>query len=178
MSEENERWRPIIGFEGAYEVSNQGRVRSVARWVVCRNGKRLCDGALVRLRQYRSNKYWTAQLSKGGVSKDFFVHRLVATAFIPKTGEIVRHLDGNGLNNVEENLAWGSYKDNEADKLRHGRRLMGEAHGMSKITEASVRTIRDMHSNGFTQLRIAKELGIKRGTVGTVVRRECWGHVA
>ena len=96
---------------------------------------------------------------------------------LPGIGEVVRHIDGDKGNSLPENLAWGSYKENEADKLRHGRRPMGEAHHNSKMKDGDVRKIRELHSRSFSQLKIAKALGLNRGVVGVVVRGEGWTHV-
>lgn len=173
MSEE--RWRPVMEWEGLYEVSNRGAVRSVARWVLCRDGRRLAEGKV--LRPAMTSGYWRVALSDGERRELQLVHRLVATAFIPGCGDVVRHLDGNGMNNDEANLAWGSYADNETDKLRHGRRPMGESHPNSKMTDGHVREIRSLHGRGFSQLKIASALGLNRGVVGVVVRGEGWTHV-
>jgi hypothetical protein len=172
-----ERWRPIAGLEGLYEVSNHGRVRSVARWVAARKGRRLIEGRVLRPRVGTAG-YQRVTLCNGPFQHFAHVHRIVAETFVPgKTHQIVRHLDGNPLNNHASNLAWGTYADNEADKARHGRRPIGESHPGAKMTDEHVRSIRDMHSRGFSQLAIAKELSLNRGVVGNVVRGEGWAHV-
>lgn len=170
-----ERWRPVINFEGLYEVSNFGRVRSVSRWVTFGKGRRLVEGAILRF-SIKGN-YRNVCLCNQGIEKTKTVHRLVAEAFVPGEGEVVRHLDGNPLNNHAENLAWGSYADNEADKRAHGRTPLGEKHGNSKLTRKNVLAIREMHSRGITQLSIAAALGLGRGAVGCVIRGETWGHI-
>ena len=171
-----ERWRPVRDWEGLYEVSDLGNVRSVARWVSCREGKRLSEGRILQPGK-SLGKYWKVELSDGSRHASVHIHRLVAIAFVMGVGAHVRHLDGNGFNNCVDNLAWGSPAENEADKLRHGRRPIGEKHHNSRITEQHVRTIRSLHERGFTQLAIAAHLGLNRGVVGTVVRREGWTHV-
>lgn len=169
------RWRPVLGYEGLYEVSDSAEVRSVARWVQAREGKRLIEGRI--LKQQIRNTYFSVCLCNAQKEETLGVHRIVALAFIPGTGDVVRHLDGNPLNNAVENLAWGSFNDNEADKLRHGRRPMGEAHHNSKMKDGDVRKIRELHARGFSQLKIAAALNLNRGVVGVVVRGEGWNHV-
>lgn len=176
MTKAKELWRPVVGYEGRYEVSNKGEVRSVARWVACRGGRRISEGVILSKR-VSVGHYWSVSLYRGSVMEKCLVHRLVAAAFIPGNGAVVRHLDGDGFNNAVDNLAWGSHADNEADKLRHGRRPMGEAHPNSKMTDGHVRAIREMHERGLSQLAIAKSLGLNRGVVGIVVRGEGWTHV-
>ena len=177
INESQERWRPVRKWEALYEVSDFGRVRSVARWVACREGKRLSEGRLLQPTE-SLGMYWRVELNDGGRVQSVHVHRLVAVAFVPGIGAIVRHLDGNGFNNLPENLSWGSHADNEADKARHGRTPRGEAHPNSKMTDGHVRQIRELHSRGFNQIQIAKALGLNRGVVGVVVRGEGWSHVS
>ena len=177
MDDMKERWRQVLGFEGFYEVSNMGRVRSVCRLVNCLKGERVIEGRILKQR-LGSSGYLSVMLSKGEAGETKTpVHRLVAIAFIAEGGSIVRHLDGCATNNHASNLAWGTHADNEADKLRHGRRPMGEAHPNSKMTDGHVRKIRELSARGFSQLAIAKALGLNRGVVGYVVRGQAWNHV-
>lgn len=102
-----ERWLPVVGYEGLYEVSDQGRVRRVPSVL-----KLTPDGA-GRLQ---------VGLSKNGVSKTRRVHHLVAEAFIgPRPeGLETRHLDDNSGNNQVSNLAYGTTAENRQDMLRNG----------------------------------------------------------
>lgn len=104
-----QEWRPAPGFEGAYEVSNLGNVRTIASGRV-RPGRltRAKPGLLYRKVQLQHLKFrW--------------VHRLVCEAFHgAQPGRQVRHLDGDSLNNCADNLSWGTQSDNEFDKVRHG----------------------------------------------------------
>ncbi|MEA1064721.1 NUMOD4 domain-containing protein [Erwinia sp. HR93] len=173
--EKSERWRPVVNFEGLYEVSNFGRVRSVSRWVDFGKGRRLSEGRLLTISI--KGAYKNVCLCNNGVELTKTIHRLVAEAFVAGTGKVVRHLDGNSLNNHADNLAWGSYQDNENDKARHGRTLKGEKHHNAKLTREDVINIRQMHARGMTQLAIAAALCIGRGAVGCVVRGETWEHI-
>lgn len=171
-----ERWRPVIAFEGLYEVSNLGRVRSVARFIRVRDGKRLMEGRILKIR-IDNEGYPRVTLCNAPKEVTSHVHRLVAEAFVAGCGPLVRHLDGNPQNCRDSNLAWGSYPENEADKARHGKTPRGESHVNSKMTDTAVRQIRELHARGFTQLSIAEALGLNRGVVGNVVRKEGWTHV-
>lgn len=172
----NEEWKAILGWEGLYEVSNLGRVRSRTRRVKCAWGMRTATGRVVQPRS-SANGYLRVALRNGGFSEEHLVHRLVARHFVCGYGAEVRHLDGDKSNNAAWNLAWGSRRDNEADKAAHGTKLFGERHPRSTLTDEVVREIRRLHSSGLSQLAIAKALGIRRGPVGTVVRGEGWSHV-
>ena len=176
VDEKRERWRPVLHWEGKYEVSDLGRVRSVARWVAARRGRRLIEGRV--LAPYRKPEgYGRVELCDGPRQESHDLHRLVAYAFVAGAGDVVRHLDGDGSNNAASNLAWGSFADNEADKARHGRTPRGEAHPNSKMTDGHVRRIRELHARGLNQLQIAAALGLNRGVVGVVLRGEGWTHV-
>jgi hypothetical protein len=174
--EKNERWRPVIGWEGLYEVSQFGRVRSISRWVTSFGGKKLVEGRILA-RNVASTGYPQVMLCDSGRSRFVSVHRLVAESFVLGDGPVVRHLDGNRENNHADNLAWGSYADNERDKDLHGRRPRGENHHYSKMTNGDIREIRSMHKRGVSQVQIAKHIGISRGSVYNVISGKNWSHV-
>lgn len=108
-----ERWLPVPGYEGLYEVSDMGRVRALRR--------RGSPGGLLAAKP-NSGGYPRVSLWENRRVKYRGVHQLVALAFIgPRPeGQEVRHLDGNPLNSVLANLAYGTPSENVQDCLRHG----------------------------------------------------------
>jgi hypothetical protein len=130
----SERWLPVVGFEGRYEVSNLGRVRSHFR-----GGRMLKPYINVPRGGYR---YVNLHDEQGQHMRR--VARLVAAAFHgePAAGQVVRHLDNCRTNDVPENLAWGSAKDNSADMVRHGTNPAGERHPMARLSRDDVVAIR------------------------------------
>ena len=108
-----EEWRPIFGYEGVYEVSDHGRVRSLPR-----------DGLAGSILQGHQDKrgYRRVQLCQRGGRRMQFVHRLVASAFLGEglPGQQVCHYDGKPGNNRVDNLRWASRGDNARDSVRHG----------------------------------------------------------
>jgi len=129
---ENEIWKSIIGYEGFYEVSNLGKIRSVDRIVHCSDGRSFTQkGKIIKThlsgpKEYKNYIY--VQLSKNGERKNHSVHRLVATAFIPNPDNLseINHKDEKGWNNVVENLEWcdrtyqmryGTIKERVAKKI-------------------------------------------------------------
>lgn len=104
----DERWLPVAGFEGYYEVSDQGRVRGVDRTVRCRGiGLRTIRGK-DRPAQKRANGYLYVALCKNGIRYQVSVHRVVAEAFVPNPRNLpqVNHKDEDKTNNRAENLEW------------------------------------------------------------------------
>lgn len=111
-------WRPVIGFEGKYEVGDDGRVRSVERFDA--------SGAHRRSRELRPSRDGSGYLQVvlcDGRRHNRKVHRLVLEAWTgPRPrGLQARHLDGNQLNNTRGNLAWGTGSANVNDQVAHGR---------------------------------------------------------
>lgn len=109
-----EYWKPVVGYEGLYEVSNWGRVKSLERYRKGPNGSiRICKGRILKLRTDKDG-YLLVALCKNNIKKTFRVHRLVAEAFIPNPDNLpcVNHKDENKQNNVVSNLEWCSYEYN------------------------------------------------------------------
>lgn len=116
-------WASVPGYEGFYEVSNFGDVRSLTRFVPYGRHK----GATYAgrdIKQFVSGKYLSVKLAKVGVTKTKYVHELVLLAFEgarPKSieGCQIRHLDGDPFNNCLSNLKYGTAKENAADRALH-----------------------------------------------------------
>lgn len=118
---ENEEWRDIPGYEGTYQASDHGRVRSVDRKLVNSLGyERLLRGKILRLKDDKG--YLRVQLNFGGVGKMHLVHRLVLAAFVGEAPEGMqcRHMDGYPKNNHLHNLRYGTVSENQLDRVKHG----------------------------------------------------------
>lgn len=122
MNATQEQWRPVVGYEGLYEVSSHGRVRSLDRIVPYKDGrKRFAQGQ--HLRQSRGGTARRPLVALGfGTHHKHEVHVLVAAAFLgPRpTGMQICHNDGNPANNTVENLRYDTPSENMQDSLRHG----------------------------------------------------------
>jgi hypothetical protein len=118
-----ELWTSIAGYEGFYEVSNYGNVRSLTRAVPYGRHKGMTyTGRDLKL--FVTNNYLSVKLARAGITKTFYAHELVMMAFDGPRPEIderceIRHLDGNKLNNNFSNLAYGTVKENAADRKLH-----------------------------------------------------------
>lgn len=121
----SERWRAVVAFEGIYEVSDLGRVRSIDRVIVRRDGQRQPITGRV-LRPYIDPKYGHHQvdLRAGGVRRLASVHQLVLEAFVgPRpSGMEACHNSGDALDNRASNLRWDTHAENMRDMARHGTR--------------------------------------------------------
>ena len=107
-----EIWKDIEGYEGLYQVSNFGRVKSLDRYVL-RNGNSLFVNGIV-LSQLNNRGYLTVRLCNSGKYKNYLVHRLVANAFIRNDNNYseINHIDENKHNNHVDNLEWCDRKYN------------------------------------------------------------------
>jgi ribosomal protein L44E len=140
---EKEEWKSVVGYEGYFEVSNYGKVRSLPREVIKSNGKiQKVHGQELSLFIRDSSKiapvkHYRIALQKNGKRKKYFVHRLVATAFIrpPEENEIINHIDNNGLNNYYKNLEWCTHKENVAHCYSQNRQ------NREKVLEAQAKTV-------------------------------------
>lgn len=128
----NEQWRDIRGYEGRYQVSNYGRVRFLTlEWQL--GPTKVCIVGRVMLTFIASNGYVEVTLRRPREpKKKFYVHRLVATAFIPNPQqvEIVNHKDRDRANNGVSNLEWVTASENTTHWMKDNERREQEAAGV------------------------------------------------
>lgn len=172
-----EQWRDIAGFEGIYQVSDHGRVRSLDR-VDCR-GRRL-KGVDMKPPIDRDG-YARVGLYRDGRGTLTYVHRLVLEAFVgpcPEEYEACHH-DGNPANNRLSNLRWDTKKANAADRTRHGTAFLpiGERHGMSKLNDDVVVEARRTCRTGADVAAIARREGVGYGALSHAVAGYRWPHL-
>ena len=123
----NETWKPVRGYEGLYEVSSLGNIRGLSRVVHRRTSDRFVRGQIMS-KQLMPNGYESVTLRDHGRQKRFYVHRLVAEAFLPNEMNLreVNHKDENKSNNVLENLEWCSHSYNMKYAGGSIRRIQGQ----------------------------------------------------
>lgn len=174
-----EVWKPVKGFEGCYEVSNLGRVKSLPRKITSTNrwGPMILNWPGRELRLLTDQHgYLKVLLSKNGKAKNMRVATLVAEAFLgprPK-GLFVLHNDGNAKNNCASNLRYGTQADNMRDSILHGTRPKGRAHKCAKLTEKQVLAIRaSKQTNKF----FADLFGVDPSTVRLARIGRNWKHL-
>lgn len=156
---ETEVWRDIAGYEGIYQVSNMGRVKSLDR--ITSNGQRR-KGQIILPRKNKCG-YYQICLSKNNVKHSDRINRLVATAFIPNPQRLpeVNHINENLLDNTVYNLEWCDRKTN----INHGTRTERAAEKLSKpvvgtrISDGSViefKSSSEAGRNGFCQSAVSR----------------------
>ena len=149
----NEIFKDVKGYEGYYEISNLGRVRSTSY-----KGKKILKPAITK------NGYLNVIFCINQKKEHKFVHRLVAEAFIPNINNYstVNHKDEDKLNNYVENLEWLSVEDNN----RYSNSKM--------LTKQKVLQIPSLIDQVYTQLDIAKYFNVSRRAIQSILRGEHW----
>lgn len=111
-----EVWKCVVGYEGLYSVSSEGRIRSFPKSV------RPLTSIVLKLNRKDNCGYPVVKLYKESKSRVYSVHRVVLLAFMghPQQGQEARHLDGDQTNNTLRNLRWGSHTENMRDSILHG----------------------------------------------------------
>ena len=135
MIHKNENWLPIEGYEGYYEISDFGRVRSLDRVIINKNGVKRPLKGMILSQAVDKDGYMKISLAKDGKEKEGKVHQLVANAFIPipehllgKDDLQINHKDENPANNHVDNLEWCDVKYN----INYGNRTKKVAEKLSQ----------------------------------------------
>lgn len=166
---DGEDWADIEGYEGRYQISTFGRVKSLkGRW----------GESKILKPQISTNGYLRIELNKIGKAKKFFIHCLVAQAFIPRENAYlqINHRDGNKFNNFTENLEWVTASENQRHALQMGLRFSGEEHPDAKLTNAQVLYIRQNPDN-LSQYKLAEKFGVAQPTIEKILLGQVWKSV-
>lgn len=164
-----EIWSAVPGWEGIYEVSDRGQVRSLDRLVRRSDGsQRSFPGRLLK-GSLDNNGYRQVDLCRPGARRVAFVHHLVLEAFVGfrPDGMECRHLDGDTNNNELCNLAWGTPAENSKDRARHNRSKV-------RLSYMRAQSIRAAHKKGRTTAEISKSFSVPKSTVSRVIRGRNW----
>lgn len=179
-----EEWRPVKGYEGIYEVSNLGRVKSLKRTIINQNRKVQVKERILKP-SIQGQGYYGVGLSRDGIVTTFRVARLVAYAFLPtcpgvhgsKKGEYqIDHINNNKLDNRACNLQWLLGKDNcfKGNCIEYRTPLRGKQLKHTKLSEEEVIKIRNDYR---TVQEIADEYEVDRITIQDILSGRNWKHV-
>lgn len=168
MSSVHEEWRDVKGYEGRYQVSSLGRVRSL--W--CRGPRRV--PRIVKDRENNCGYRWVG-LSKDGRQKMRFVHRLVCEAFCGGIGDgmQVDHINSDRSDNRAGNLEAVTAKTN----TRRCYDRLGKSHGRVVLGRDHIPGIRRSLAAGASERKVAAAYGVSRGAIRRIKDRTTWGHI-
>jgi hypothetical protein len=181
----NETWAAVPGWDGLYEVSDAGRVRSLDRTVCIRNPHGVLAPRTYRGRVLKAaigpSGYPLVSFTAPGRKREYhFVHALVARAFIGPRPDGLDVCHGNGVrsDNRLENLRYDTRQANAMDRHAHGTivRRFGEACHVAKLTDDAVRFIR-ANRTAMSMRALARKFGVAHRTIGAVIRGESWPHI-
>lgn len=172
---EGEIWKDIKDYEGLYQASNLGRIKSLIKW---KDGK--TERILVQLPDTRG--YYTVNLYKNKQIKRCFVARLIAKTFIYCNDNLltVNHINSIKTHNYISNLEWITRSENS--KLAHINRNyehnFGSKNGNSKLQENQVRDIRSLYATGkFSYTCLGKLFNIHFSVIGRIIKGITWKHI-
>ncbi len=162
-----EEWKPIVGYEGLYEVSNRGRVKRI------KSGRGARAGYVLKPYPNGMPGYLCVSLYRDSVLGKPLVSRLVAEAFLvePILGMAVHHIDENPANNFASNLQVIPQPEHARSHNR------GTGAPMAKLNDDAVREIRALLASGQLQRKIAKVYGVDKQTISCIKTGRTWAHV-
>ena len=174
--EHTENWKPVKGFEGIYEVSDLGRVRSIDRIVVHKTGRAVPVKGRIMKTGLHYKGYVRLMLSNGGDREhSYFVHRLVAEAFVPNPGNLpeVNHKDENKANNRADNLEWCTHRANSQHGSRGARISAWHLQNSPKRVPINQLTMDGQYIQTFpSQAEAARQVHGSQGTISSVIGRK------
>jgi len=169
-----EIWKPIINYEGLYEISNYGRVKRFNR------DKKRRPFKIRKLKKYNKYGHLSINLCKESKVKIFQAHRLVLEAFVGPCppGMEGCHNNGNPSDNFVGNLRYDTHKNNIHDKIKHNTDNKGSKHNMAILNDIKVLEILKLLEKGeLTHKKIAARYNVSRHTITKINNKKIWRHL-
>lgn len=167
MTENWKSLKSIVECGDNYEISDKGRIKNI-------RGKILKPFV-------KKNGYIQITLNLKGAEKKYYIHRLVALAFITNPDKLpeVNHCNGDKNNNSIGNLEWVTRKENVSHSYYTGlKNQTGETNPMSLLKDDDIREIRRMYESGkYLQKEIARIYGVSNQTINNIIHKKSWKHV-
>lgn len=178
MEEEVEIWKDVIGYEGMYEISNLGRVKSLERTVTLgANGHKMTHPTKILKTFLMRDDYPALKICKNGKYKTCILHRLVAQHFIPNPNNLpeVNHLKGVKTDCRASQLEWSSKLNNVRHAFQTG--LVdhtGPKNSKAKFTWLQIQVIREAIAAGHQNIDVANYFKVKDNTISNIKSRHTW----
>lgn len=169
----NEDWKDVVGYEGIYEVSNLGRIKSLPK----QRGVQFIEWSSLLSQKINRYNYLVATISKDNKPKSVHVHQLVAKAFLPNhlNRPCVNHIDGNRQNNKVENLEWVDYFENMKHAVNAGLlKSKGINNSQCRLNESDVLEI--FHSK-YTAKQLAEKFKVSIVLINKIRDGHAWNSV-
>ncbi len=166
-----EEWKPVVGFEDHYIVSNKGRVKRIS--FTQRTDIEYISGTLT------SHGYRVVTFTVLGKCHRTYMHRVVASAFLPnpESRPQVNHIDGDGQNNTVDNLEWVTAQGNLLHRSRVLGKERGDNHHAATLNTQQVMLIRYLIRDGRKNREIAKQVGVPAKKISELRSRKIWSHI-
>ena len=174
-----EEWKDIHDYDGFYQISNFGRVKTTGGW--CGSVKRKES---IRSITFTKDGYAKIRLNHKGKDKTYRVHRLVAEHFIPnpENKSTVNHIDGDKTNNHVDNLEWADRSEQMIHAYKMGLKTsrVGSDNSNAKLTPEEIREIRKTYvkqSKEFGTIALGKKYGVTNRVIGLIVKGDSYKNI-
>ena len=166
-----EVWKDVVGYEGLYQVSNFGNVKSL--------GNNFTRKERFLKLSPQSKGYLTVVLQKNATRKMVLVHRLVAEHFIDNSESKpqVNHINGDKTDNRVENIEWVSHRENLDHAIKNNLTLKGEENRNSKLKDSDVIKIHSLLQKGVTTKELSESYNVSYSTIDGIRTNTYWKHL-
>ncbi len=177
---QQEIWKDVVGYEGLYQVSYLGNVRSCEASFNHRYGQRVRVSKMKAQATTKSG-YKTVNLFRDNWIKVFKVHRLLMIAFVPnlENKKTVNHKDGDKANNNINNLEWATHSENVNHAVKNGLKntAIGQDSASSKLYNQDVIEIRILSERGIRHRILSSIFGVSENQISLIINNKSWSHL-